>query len=288
MDWLQQYGAALIFLLALADGLNLPIPSTAVLLAAGGLVTAGELNLVTVLIAAIAGVFLGNLPWYFLGRRMGPRVLLTLCRVSLNATSCIGRMEAMYRKYGPASLVGARFIPGLAAIAPPLAGASGLAPRTYLLYDFIGAVIFSVSMVMGGGFFGDLFQHPPSPQTVLVWLGIAALVVLVFKVLNRLRHLYIMVPRITAQELHARLARGEKVVLVDARAEAMRDQPDWKLPGAVYEVGEDEPALVVTYCECPYEASAALLARNLRRAGKTAFALKGGMEAWKRGGYACE
>ncbi len=288
MEWLHTYGSALIFVLALADGLNLPIPSTAVLLAAGGLVASGELNLAAVLLAAIAGVYLGNFPWYFLGRRMGPRVLLILCKVSLNASSCIGRMEAMYRKYGPASLVGARFIPGLAAIAPPLAGASGLSVRTYALYDFIGAVVFSVVMVLGGSVFGDFFKHPPSFGTVVKWLVWAAVAVLLYKIVMRLRMLYLSVPRMTADELHARLERGEKLVLLDARAVALRDQPDWKLPGAVYDVADGEKVTVVTYCECPFEASAAFIAKGLRRAGVKAYALKGGMESWKGSGYTCE
>lgn len=287
MDWLHQYGSALIFLLALGDGLNLPIPSTAVLLAAGGLVATGELSLPAVLVAAIAGVFLGNMPWYFLGRRMGGRVLLILCKVSLNATSCIGRMESMYRRYGPVSLVGARFIPGLAAIAPPLAGASGLPPRTYMLYDFIGAVVFSLVTVLGGGFFGDLLKHPPSAETMLMALGAAVLALLVYKVVMRLRHLYLSVPRMTPEELKARLDQGEAVLVVDARAEALRNMPAWKLPGAVFSAEDSSAGTVVTYCECPFEASAALLARDLRRRKPhlQVYALRGGMNAWEKRGF---
>jgi membrane protein DedA with SNARE-associated domain/rhodanese-related sulfurtransferase len=290
MDWLREYGSAVVFLLALADGLNLPIPSSAVLLAAGGLAAQGELNLVAVLIAAVAGVFLGNLPWYFLGRRMGSRVLLVLCKLSLNSSSCIGRMESMYRRYGPVSLVGARFIPGLAAIAPPLAGASGLPPRKYLLFDFLGAVVFSGTLLLGGTFFGDLVsrvrESPPDPATLLGLLGLAVLAVLLAKVALRIKDLHLSVPRMTPQELKRRLDRGDRVLLVDARAESMRNLPPWKLPGAVYEVGDPGEGLVVTYCECPHEASAALLARSLP-AGR-AYALKGGMTAWEKAGFARE
>lgn len=287
MDWLREYGPAVVFLLALADGLNLPIPSSAVLLAAGGMAAQGELNLASVMVAAVAGVFLGNLPWYFLGRRMGSRVLLLICKLSLNASSCIGRMEMMYQRYGPISLVGARFIPGLAAIAPPLAGASGLSPRKYLLFDFLGALVFTTTLLLGGTLFGDLWsrvrENPPAPSTLLAVLGLAVLAVLILKVLQRIKDLHLSVPRITPQELKRRLDQGEKVLIVDARAVSMRHLPPWRLPGAVYEVGDAPHDLLVAYCECPHEASAALLAKSLP--GRRAFALKGGMSAWDRCGY---
>lgn len=287
MDWLREYGSAVVFLLALADGLNLPIPSSACLLAAGGLAAQGELSLAAVMLAAVAGVFMGNLPWYFLGRRMGPRVLLLICKLSLNASSCIGRTEAMYQRYGPVSLVGARFIPGLAAIAPPLAGASGLSPRKYLLFDFLGAVVFSGTFLVGGTLFGDLWsrlrESPPGLATLVAVLGLGVLALLLFKVMLRIKDLHLSVPRITPQDLKKRIDRGERVQIVDARAASMRNLPPWKLPGAVYEMDEGPYDVVVTYCECPHEASAALLARSLK--GRRVFALKGGMRAWERCGY---
>ena len=73
------------------------------------------------LAAVIADTF-----WYFAGRRFGTRVLKTLCRISLSPDSCVRQTETIFGRYGPASMIFAKFVPGCASVATALAGAIGL------------------------------------------------------------------------------------------------------------------------------------------------------------------
>ncbi len=51
--------------------------------------------------------------WYLTGRRFGTRVLRTLCRISLSPDSCVRQTESIFERFGPASMLFAKFVPGL-------------------------------------------------------------------------------------------------------------------------------------------------------------------------------
>jgi len=106
--------------------------------------------------------------------------------------------------------------------------------------------------------------------------------------------------RVTADEVMARLGRGEPIVFVDARNEETWEESSEKLPGAlrlspqVKDVEETLPIIprdrsVITYCTCPHEESAARVARFLIARGYSdVHPLYGGLEAWRRAGGALE
>jgi rhodanese-related sulfurtransferase len=82
----------------------------------------------------------------------------------------------------------------------------------------------------------------------------------------------------------------EAPVILDTRSASQRDASGW-IPGAT--TSRDAPAVavardrtVIVYCDCPNEASAALLALDLRRRGfRDVRPLAGGFSAWRAEGY---
>ena len=98
--------------------------------------------------------------------------------------------------------------------------------------------------------------------------------------------------RVTAEEVIARLDRGEQIAFVDARREEEWRRAEQKLPGAIRFApdGEDEtlPLIppnrsVVTYCTCAHEASAAKVAELLIARGyEDVHPLHGGLDAWRQ------
>jgi rhodanese-related sulfurtransferase len=100
--------------------------------------------------------------------------------------------------------------------------------------------------------------------------------------------------RITVTELAQMIDSGKNPVIFDVRPAEIRLR-DGIIPGAhVAHPSDIETALhefprdaeIVVYCSCPNEASAALAAQHLRRAGfKTIRPLLGGIEAWEKAGY---
>ena len=94
------------------------------------------------------------------------------------------------------------------------------------------------------------------------------------------------VPRITKEDLKAKLESGAAPVLVDARLKYPYEHSTVRLPGAVrYPVGGPAPALpkdqdVVVYDSDPNEVSSTTVAAELIRQGYRATALRGGINEW--------
>lgn len=94
------------------------------------------------------------------------------------------------------------------------------------------------------------------------------------------------VPRITKEELKARLDSSDAPVLVDARLKYPYEHSTVKLPGSVrYGHGAGTPTLprdrdVVVYDSDPNELASSEVAAQLIRQGYKAVALKGGIADW--------
>jgi rhodanese-related sulfurtransferase len=99
--------------------------------------------------------------------------------------------------------------------------------------------------------------------------------------------------RISVQELTDMIDGGETPVIFDVRSAESR-QRDGMIPGAVAAHAAEIEAVmkqyprnveVVIYCACPNEATAAVAAQHLRRAGyRKIRPLLGGIEAWSQAG----
>jgi len=104
--------------------MGLPIPAVPTLIVAGALVVDGKLSGFAVLGAAMLACAIADSCWYLAGRRYGNGVMKTLCRISLSPDSCVRQTEARFERWGASLLLFAKFVPLVAMIASPLAGAA--------------------------------------------------------------------------------------------------------------------------------------------------------------------
>jgi membrane protein DedA with SNARE-associated domain len=107
LDLATQHGVAVVFLATLAARLGAPVPASAVLVVAGGLVAGGQLSLAAILAVAVLANVLGDGAWYYAGRHFGHRVMRLLCKVSMSPDSCVRRSESLITDWGGASLLAA-------------------------------------------------------------------------------------------------------------------------------------------------------------------------------------
>jgi membrane protein DedA with SNARE-associated domain len=133
------YGYLLLFAWVLVEQLGVPLPATPVLLAAGALSAEHELNFVLALLAGLAASLTADSAWFLIGRRYGHRVLRILCKLSLEPTVCVRRTQNSFGRRRAITIMIAKFVPGLATLAPPVAGQNGMAFGSFLLFDAIGA-----------------------------------------------------------------------------------------------------------------------------------------------------
>src|SRR5438270_774054 len=129
-EFLVHYGYALLFGWLLLEQGALPLPSIPLLLACGALARSGQLHPLMVVASGLAACLIADNVWFQLGRRKGGKVLHFLCRIALEPDSCVRQTENAFLRYGIQSLLVSKFIPGLNAVAAPMAGSSGAPPRS--------------------------------------------------------------------------------------------------------------------------------------------------------------
>src|SRR5689334_23424428 len=115
------HGYVLIFLIVLAEAFGLPAPAAIALVAAGAAAAAHLLIAPVTVATALIAVMLADIGLFFAGRYTGWALLSVLCRLSLNPETCILRSAESFYKHGKVTLLFAKFVPGINAMAPPLA-----------------------------------------------------------------------------------------------------------------------------------------------------------------------
>src|SRR4029078_13509546 len=99
---------------------------------------AGLLRLPTLLLLAVSAMLIGDSLLFVLGRYMGWGLLGFLCKLSVNPETCILRSAESFYKRGKATLLFAKFIPGINTMAPPLAGSMKMPLDTFLTRGLAG------------------------------------------------------------------------------------------------------------------------------------------------------
>src|SRR3989442_316399 len=135
LQFLIRHGYAILFAVVFLEQAGLPIASVPVLLGVGALSAEGRFSTGAALLLALLASLTADVAWYELGRRRGYGVLRILCRISLEPDSCVKRTTGTFRRHGAGTLVVAKFVPGLGAIATPMAGLMGMSTARFLLVD---------------------------------------------------------------------------------------------------------------------------------------------------------
>jgi len=150
---IRSFGYPLIVLGIMAENFGLPVPGEIlVFLASSGV--AGNFSVGGTILAATMGAWMGDHLSYFMGRKAGSRFIDQYCRITLCSKSCSSSVERFYRKYGPITLVFARYAVGVRMLAVPVAGMSGIPYRRFAFFDFAGSFLWASLVTLAGRFLG--------------------------------------------------------------------------------------------------------------------------------------
>lgn len=300
---IAEFGLLAVFVNVLLDEGGLPLPASPLLAVAGALAFTGQVSLPLVIAAAVAGSFVADNLWYWTARARGRGVLALLCKLSLSPDSCVRQTESVFARVGPAALLFVKFAPGLGNITVAMSGITRVRLAVFLPLELLGATIYLSVPVLLGWLFHDAVD---SVLTTLTQLGEYGLLLIVSVLAAWLvlrwweRRAFIRqlrMDRITVEELASLIAdETSRPVILDVRSAAARADGG-VIPGAIAAHPEDLDALkdhdrdaeIIVYCACPNEATAALAAKHLRRAGfRRIRPLLGGIEAWAKAGFTLE
>jgi membrane protein DedA with SNARE-associated domain/rhodanese-related sulfurtransferase len=304
LSLITQYGLLVVALNVLLDQIGLPIPAMPTLIVAGAMAAAGHLSVGPLFGWSVAACVAPDCAWYLVGQRYGIRVLKTLCRISLEPDSCVSQTQTRFERWGVNSLVVAKFVPGLAIIAPPLAGAMRIGWPRFAVLSALGAAIWVGFGLTAGALFRTqieilLARLDRIGNVAALAVGAALAAYVAYKWWERLRfYRMLRMARITVADLYGLIQTGAQPSIIDVRSPTARAlEPRW-IPGALHvpleavglHIGHlPKDREIILYCTCPSEASAARVARVLMSHGfKRVRPLFGGLDAWIQAGYAVE
>jgi membrane protein DedA with SNARE-associated domain len=281
------------------------LPAVPALMLAGAAAAYDAVFAVEVLAVATVASALGDFVWFYAGRYFGRRVLTLLCQISISPDSCVRKNELSFARRGMATLIIGKFVPGLSIVAPPLAGALGMRAPSFAIFNLAGSALWAGAWLAAGIVFHNqiryLLNMLADLGSLAVWVVIVVIALYVgWRIWWRWHEsrLHAAMERVQPAELARMMEREIAPVIVDVRASGPGLPLRQRIPGArnidlaTLESSSvcdlPEAATIVTYCDCPNDASASKAAHLLARRGLAALVLAGGLGGWVAAGYPLE
>jgi membrane-associated protein len=159
--FVRDYGAwvyALLFLVVFVEtGLVVMpfLPGDSLLFVVGALCGVGLMDYPTAVGVLLVAAILGDQCNYLIGRAVGPRVFRWEQSRFFNRKAFL-QAHAFYEKYGPVTIIVARFLPFVRTFAPFVAGVAEMDRSRFTTYNVVGALIWVLGICTAGYFLGSL------------------------------------------------------------------------------------------------------------------------------------
>ena len=163
------------------------LPGDSLLFTAGLLSSNGTLPdlwtlLVTIPIAAIAGDQVG----YLIGRKAGPSVFKREDSRFFRQ-EYVDRSHDFFERYGPRTVVIARFVPIVRTFTPVMAGVSRMHYPTFVTYNVIGGIAWGVSLTTLGYFLGQVDFVRANLEPIILGIVVLSVVPIAVELLRARR-----------------------------------------------------------------------------------------------------
>ena len=238
---IAQHGYLIIASIIFAGSLGVPVPASLTLIGSGATAASGALYAPNVFLVALAAMVVGDSLLFVLGRYMGWGLLGLMCKVSRNPETCILRSAESFYKRGRVTLIIGKFIPGLSAMLPPLAGSMKMPFGQFVALDLVGASLWVLAYGGAGFVFRDFIAaltHTFRLAGNAVGIVIAVAVIALFARRMRLYRkqlIYRAVPRVQVDELARRVeSEGlDRITVADVRSHGYYDSGAERIRGSI-------------------------------------------------------
>ena len=151
---MARWGYWIVFFGVMLENAGVPVPGETILLAAGFFASRGYFSVAAVMAIAATGAIIGDNCGYWIGRRLGRRLLIRYGKYVFLTEKRFQSMERFFEGHGDKMVISARFITGFRVFTALFAGASHMVWPRFLLFNALGAILWSVAMTLLGFFFG--------------------------------------------------------------------------------------------------------------------------------------
>lgn len=140
---------------AAAENVFPPLPADTVVGVGSFLAARGSGSLVAAAASVWAGNLLGAMGMYFVGRRYGSAAVMK----RMGGPAAEARVATMYASYGILALFVSRFLPGIRAVVPPVAGALRIPLRQVLPVMAVASALWYGAIAWIGFRFGENLER---------------------------------------------------------------------------------------------------------------------------------
>jgi len=184
VDLIFAWGYSGIFIMMAIESSFIPFPSEIVLVPAGYLASKGEMSIVAIMSAAIAGSMVGSYINYLLAFTLGRKFLLRFGKYFFIKESTLLKMENYFKKHGHISTFTGRLIPGVRQLISIPAGIAKMNLTEFSIFTLLGAGIWALILVLLGYFIGEnqeLIQKYLKEITLLIFIIVVFIGVLYYR-----------------------------------------------------------------------------------------------------------
>ncbi|GAA0345311.1 VTT domain-containing protein [Streptomyces turgidiscabies] len=182
---LDQFGIWGLLLIVFAESgllIGFFLPGDSLLFTAGLLITAGTLDFPlwgAVALICLAAI-LGDQAGYMFGKKVGPS-LFNRPDSRLFKQENVTKAHEFFEKYGPKSLVLARFVPIVRTFTPIIAGVSGMKYRSFLTFNVIGGVLWGAGVTLLGSWLGNIDFVKKNIEPILLLIVLISVVPIIIE-----------------------------------------------------------------------------------------------------------
>ncbi len=135
------------------------LPGDSLLFTAGFLASQGYVSLPWLLAGTFVAAIVGDSVGYAFGRKIGPKLFSKQDSIFFNK-EYITRAQEFYEKHGKKTIIFARFMPIVRTFAPIIAGVGKMEYRSFIIFNIVGAFIWTWGMLWLGYGLGSLIPNP--------------------------------------------------------------------------------------------------------------------------------
>jgi membrane protein DedA with SNARE-associated domain len=154
-NFIRAYGVAAVMTIVGLEALGAPLPGETLLIFAAIMAGRGDMSLPALLFFAWVGSVLGDNVGYWIGRKLGRAAASRYgARIGLTAAR-FEAVEAIFTRYGAATVAFARFVNVLRQLNGVVAGTLGMPWRRFLMFNALGAALWVSLWVLGAFYLAE-------------------------------------------------------------------------------------------------------------------------------------
>jgi membrane-associated protein len=170
----------ILLIVFIETGLLFPVlPGDSLLFTGGLLAAGGTMNIWSLVILVPLVAIAGDQTAYFIGRRIGP-ALFTKEDSRLFKKHYVTESHEFFERYGPFTIILARFVPIVRTFTPVIAGVSKMRYPLFLGFDIVGGIAWGTGVTVLGYFLGSVpfvKNHIELMLLLIVFLSILPMII---------------------------------------------------------------------------------------------------------------